>query len=446
MELIKTNYNFQGYVDSRQGGRPENQDHYSYSDTSHGLLIVVCDGMGGGPSGKLAATIAVQLTIDYVMHTSESEASDKVLKDAVTYAHKAILARQQSDPSTRGMGTTLSALLINSESAYVAHVGDSRVYQFRNGKVVFKTKDHSYVGELAQIGELSEEEARIDPRSNIITRCLGGKSKDLADIDGPLPYKKHDRFMLCSDGIWGAVPETELVKLAAKTPSLSGATDATVIAIDEKGRNDGNHHDNLTIALIDTIEDSQLQEPMSKTAKITIWVLSVLLAANFLFGLSQCNKANRYSNALQQIDTLQKELRQSRDSINYLKGHIKGSQEKGHDVNVYFNERTKDNEKDTVKENNKTSSIGDSEQIKTIINQIIEQLTNARDMPENANRVKIRADVTSRLNSLAEKDPANKNVYTAAVNELNKPMSKRTGDEGKGQYNHIIRIIDKVKK
>ena len=81
MDLIKTSHNVQGYIDSRRGGRPENQDHYDYQDTPHGLLVVVCDGMGGGPSGKLAATIAVQRTIDYVMQANDNEAKDTILKD-----------------------------------------------------------------------------------------------------------------------------------------------------------------------------------------------------------------------------------------------------------------------------------------------------------------------------------------------------------------------------
>ena len=443
MDLIKTIHNVQGYVDSRCGGRPENQDHYDYQDTPHGLLVVVCDGMGGGPSGKLASTIAVQCTIDYVIRANDNEAKDTILKDAVTYAHKAILSRQQNDSSTRGMGTTLTALLINSESAYVAHVGDSRVYQFRKGKVIFRTKDHSYVGELVQKGELTEEQARLSTRSNIITRCLGGKSVELADIGGPLPYKKGDRFMLCTDGIWGAVPESELVKLVAKTPSLSGAADATIIAIDEKGRNEGNHHDNLTIALLETTEDSQLQEPMSRTAQITITVLSLLLALSLLFGINQCRKAKLYTEALQQIETLQKELRQNKDSINFLKGRIKGSQEKGHDVNVYVTDGTSKNEKaDEIN----GSKVNNPDQVTKIIDQVISQLSQAKDMNENDTRARIRKNVIDQLDKLAQKDPSNKVEYDRAAAELKKPKSTKTGNEGKGQYEAIIRILNKVKK
>ena len=317
MEPIKTHFNIQGYVDSRIGGRAENQDFSGFADTSLGLLVVVCDGMGGGPSGRLASTIAVKKTVEYVMQIKDVEASrEKVLADAVDYAHAAIIDRQRADPSTKGMGTTLTALLINSESAYVAHVGDSRVYQFRGGRMVFRTKDHSYVGELVQKGDLTEEQARLSARSNIITRCLGGGNSK-AEVEGPLAYMAGDRFMLCTDGIWGMMPEPQLIKLVAKTKSLSGATDATVIAVDEQGRNEGNHHDNLTIALLDTTEDSILKEPMSKTTRTIIYALGALLALSLMFNVIQCGRKGGDAELRQQVETLQEQLRQNKDSISF---------------------------------------------------------------------------------------------------------------------------------
>lgn len=457
MELIKTHYSAQGYLDSRRGGRPENQDSCDYLDTPHGLLVVVCDGMGGGPSGKLASTIAVRETIEYVKTADIKEARDKILKDAVAHAHKVILDYQNQDPSTRGMGTTLTALLINSESAYVAHVGDSRVYQFRRGKMVFRTKDHSYVGELVQKGDLTEEQARLSARSNIITRCLGGKSQDMADIDGPLSYYKGDRFMLCTDGIWGMLPEPELIKLVAKTPSLSGATDAAVIAIDEKGRNDGNHHDNLTIALLDTTDDSELQEPMNKTARITITILSVLLALSLLFGINQCNKLKHNNEAKEQIEELENELRINKDSLNFYKGQIKGNKEKGPDVNVFLTDGNKESEKTTEKETeNKTENKTESkstannnsikDEVKKIINEIILELAEARDMDEINERKQIRNDIVAKLATLTRIDPGNKDKYDYVTEELQKNRATQTDELGKGQYNILINDLGDLKK
>ena len=450
MELIKTHYNFIGYIDTRIGGRAENQDSRGFADTSHGLLVVVCDGMGGGPSGKLASSIAVQATIDHVAHIlDESVPRDQILKDAVIYAHNLLLDRQRTDPSSRGMGTTLTALLINSQSAYVAHVGDSRVYQFRGGHIVFKTTDHSYVGELVQKGDLTEEQARLSARSNIITRCLGGRSNSTPEIDGPLPYLKGDRFMLCTDGIWGMMPEPELIKLVAKTPSLSGAADATIIAVDEKGRNEGNHHDNLTIALLDTTEDSILKVPMSKTSKIIIGVLGALLALSLLFNFIQAGKSGSNEENQQQLKELQQQLNQTKDSVNYLKGQIQGNKDKV-PVNVFVND-----DSHSGKNTEETSKVGAQDDaqssptqgnIAKILDNVIKQLEAAKGMKNGPERDNIRLQVISDLKKLSTMDASHKGTYEKAVKELNKPITKQAGSASEGQYKAIINLLTGIKK
>lgn len=458
MEPIKTHFNILGYVDSRIGGRAENQDFSGFADTPLGLLVVVCDGMGGGPSGKLASTIAVKKTVDYVMQVKDVKAPrDKVLADAVDYAHAAIIERQRNDPSCKGMGTTLTALLINSESAYVAHVGDSRVYQFRGGRMVFRTKDHSYVGELVQKGDLTEEQARLSARSNIITRCLGGGNSK-AEVDGPLAYMAGDRFMLCTDGIWGMMPEPQLIKLVAKTKSLSGATDATVIAVDEQGRNEGNHHDNLTIALLDTTEDSILKEPMSKTTRTIIYALGALLALSLLFNFIQCGRSGGDSDTRQRVEELQEQLRQSKDSISYLKGRIQGNQEKGSDVNVFVGGDPNVTNKETDQTDNKDANNANKEQPKNdnqnsaqvnddvdkILGVIIDQLQQARKSQNVQTRQNVCKQVVANLANLEKKDPAHKAIYHQAAEELMKAKTFRPGKEGEGQINAVIKIVSGI--
>jgi len=458
MKLIKTHYNIQGYVDSRIGGRAENQDFSGFADTPLGLLVVVCDGMGGGPSGRLASTIAVQKTVEFVKQINDDKAPrDKALADAVEYAHQAILDQQRTDPSTKGMGTTLTALLINSESAYVAHVGDSRAYQFRGGRMVFRTKDHSFVGEMVQKGDLTEEQARLSARSNIITRCLGGGNSQ-AEVDGPLPYMKGDRFMLCTDGIWGMMPEPRLIKLVAKTKSLSGATDATVIAVDEQGRNEGNHHDNLTIALLDTTEDSILKEPMSKTTRTIIYALGALLALSLLGNFIQCGRTGGTEETRQQIEQLQEQLRQSKDSISFLKGRIKGNQEKGGDLIVNLNdpnagakdkEAAKENEngakKEATEKNDNQKNAQASADVDRILGVIIDQLEQAKKAQNTETRKNVCKQVVAKLAELERRDPAHSEIYKTAAAELKKDKTLRPGEEGKGQINAVISKISSAK-
>ncbi len=283
MLTINTTYPFSGCADTRQGGRVENQDTCATSDTALGLLVLVCDGMGGGPSGKLASTLAARAIITTVAACEGTEDRVEILRNAVLNANYSIFQAMETDPSLKGMGTTVTALLINEWSAVVAHVGDSRVYQLRGGKKIFRTFDHSMVFELVRQGSLSEEQARLSANSNIITRALGHSTDLMVDVV-ELPYEKGDRFMLCTDGIWGMFPEKEIVKIAAKTASLPGAVESLVIKVDEEGMATGAHHDNLTVAMVEVNKKSLKKETMSKKSKIIFTVLAAVcvlsLAAN----------------------------------------------------------------------------------------------------------------------------------------------------------------------
>lgn len=287
MLTINTIYPFMGCADTRQGGRSENQDTCATSDTALGLLVLVCDGMGGGPSGKLASTLAARAIITTLAACDGTENRVDILRQAVVNANYSLFQATEEDPSLRGMGTTVTALLINEYSAVVAHVGDSRVYLLRDGKKVFRTFDHSMVFDLVRQGSLTEEQARLSANSNIITRALG-HSTDLQVDVVELPYEKGDRFMLCSDGIWGMFPEKEIIKIASKTASLPGAVESMVIKVDEEGAATGGHHDNLTVAMVETYKSSKKKNKMTKRIKFILTVLATVcvlsLAANAWMG------------------------------------------------------------------------------------------------------------------------------------------------------------------
>lgn len=272
---VNTSSPFIGFVESRQGGRPENQDSCGYADTALGLLVVVCDGMGGGPGGKLASSIAVTAIIDTVRDADSSMKPKEVLEMAVNNANVALLAKIKSNQSLRGMGTTAAVLLINDYSAVTAHVGDSRIYLMRKGRKVFRTFDHSLVAEMVKRKSMTEEQARLSSDSNIITRALGVAETVEADFN-EVPYLKGDRFMICTDGIWGPLNEAELMKIASKTKSPAGATDSLALKVDELGFANGGKHDNLTLVLIETTANSILEETMSTKNKIIMAALAAL--------------------------------------------------------------------------------------------------------------------------------------------------------------------------
>lgn len=302
MEFIKSKLPFWGVMTSDIGGRKENQDTCGYSETDRGLLLVVCDGMGGGPGGKTASRIAVESIISYVQgstapasvskeeaatESSETESgtnedtekedaitkedavtqpkvtkplvvepivNQQVLREAVEAANKALRDRIIKEPKLDGMGTTVTALLINADGVAVAHVGDSRIYQLRNKKIHFRTSDHSAVGEMVRRGILTEEQARLSANSNIITRALG--IKDEIDVDtATLDFKPGDRFVLCTDGIWGSMPEKELIGSFCEKGDLDSVSRHINAKVQRLGVEKGGHHDNFSMIILLALKD-----------------------------------------------------------------------------------------------------------------------------------------------------------------------------------------------
>ncbi|MBR0036633.1 MAG: serine/threonine-protein phosphatase [Bacteroidales bacterium] len=284
-----------GFAESRVGGRAENQDSYASAETPLGFLVTVCDGMGGGPGGRTASTIAVTEIVNAMFEASAEHTAINNLKQAIRRANMAIYTRGQEDSSLMGMGSTCTALLINNRSAIVAHVGDSRVYQLRGKSKIFRTFDHSMVFDLVRQKVITEEQARLSAQSNVITRALGIKPDVEVEVI-ELPYEKGDRFLLCTDGIHGTMPEKRLIASAARRGvSLGVVVDDIATMVDNQGRTNGGGHDNLTLAIIETTTNSKLKSKMTKRAKTIIAILAVLflasLALNIVLLSSKCESA-----------------------------------------------------------------------------------------------------------------------------------------------------------
>lgn len=305
MEEITTSYPAVGYAESRIGGRSENQDTCAFTDTPVGLLVLVCDGMGGGPGGKTASMIAAAVITERMKKVKRVEDAEVKLTAAIAAANAAImeatgqespLAAKFPDkkflpegmkirPELKGMGSTVVALLLTKEYALIAHVGDSRVYQLRGRKVVHRTTDHSRVMLRVLRGDISEEEARTSSDSNIITQALGHSGANMHSDVTKVPYLKGDRFVLCSDGVWGAFPQPELIAMLTSNRNVRGTVDNTVISVDDAGRQAGGTHDNLTLALIETTTNSTLPVKMNKTTKLMVIALAVIAAASIILNV-----------------------------------------------------------------------------------------------------------------------------------------------------------------
>jgi len=219
--------------------RRQNEDA-AWVDAKRGVFAVA-DGMGGHLAGEVASGIA----IDAVKEMAENHAiaSISVMKETVMCAHERIVAHAKENPACEGMGTTLSVMWRGGHYMYIAHVGDSRIYRFRNGELEQITQDHSLVEELVRARIITREEARTHPRRNIITRALGTQGENLPDLLAA-DMKKGDLWLLCTDGLSGMISEEEIARVLKSGATLDMMAGSLIQkALDAGGR------DNVTLVL-----------------------------------------------------------------------------------------------------------------------------------------------------------------------------------------------------
>ena len=224
--------------------REENQDYQGHDVTPHGLLFIVADGMGGHAGGATAS----QMTVNH-MKRALREADIRSPSDALDYsvraANRAIFETAQRRPDLRGMGSTVVSVLMSGDVAWLAHVGDSRIYMLRDKQLMCLTKDHTMVQRMVDDGFLTEEDAENHPSSHVLSRSLGGR--DLVEVEmagAPLQMKVGDIFLLCSDGLTGLVRDGEIARTLLQYELHTAAR----LLVDEANSRGG--YDNSTIALI----------------------------------------------------------------------------------------------------------------------------------------------------------------------------------------------------
>lgn len=273
-----------GFVGSRVGGRSENQDSAGFMETQLGHLLVVCDGMGGMQGGSVASQLAVQTIIETVTIADKQNSPSMTLIKAIRNANTKIIETGRSNPEYLGMGTTVTALLLTPNSAVIAHVGDSRVYQLRNGKKVFRTFDHSMVFEMVKKKVISEEQARLSAQSNVIMKALGTNPDIEVDITEQ-PYRQGDRFILCTDGFWGAMPEEDLIRHLSEKEPLDKVLETTANVVESIGRNNGGEYDNLTAAILEVSHTSTMKIRKNGIIRITSIIAAIAVLAGALLSL-----------------------------------------------------------------------------------------------------------------------------------------------------------------
>jgi len=215
--------------------RSSNQDAFGYRVEAG--VFVVCDGMGGAAAGEVASQVTVDSVLKGLAEVHSAKAPRSVLEDVVVTANRTVHAKAKRDPKLHGMGTTLVVLVLSTDQAWIAHVGDSRCYRFRNGQLERLTKDHSLVDEQVRLGQLTQEEADSSPFRNVITRAIGTQESVTADVS-EFPLIPGDLFLLCSDGLTREVSDEQIAHLLEGNSDLEATCLALVEAANEAGGRD----------------------------------------------------------------------------------------------------------------------------------------------------------------------------------------------------------------
>jgi len=237
------------YQESRKGGRKNNEDRLAHSYSRDALLMVVADGMGGHYYGEVAAQIAVQTMIDTFQREARPTIEDPFLflQKNIYAAHQSIIGYSSVRHLVDSPRTTLIACLIQNNVAYWVHAGDSRLYLIRNGKIIDRTRDHSIVQHLIDTGKITAEQAEEHPDRNRIYSCLGGPQFPDLDLSRKTPLQAGDIVVLCSDGIWGVLPNDDIL---AQSLSMEELLKSAPYFMDRAEAIGGPHGDNLSMIAV----------------------------------------------------------------------------------------------------------------------------------------------------------------------------------------------------
>jgi serine/threonine protein phosphatase PrpC len=255
---------FSVYQVSRKGGREKNEDRMGYCYTRDAGLFALADGMGGHPEGEVASQLALQTLAALFQREAKPRLAEplRFLHEAIVAGHHQLLRYATERGLADTPRTTVVACLLQGNAAYWAHCGDSRLYLVRGDKLVARTRDHSYV-------ELQEALAQVVPMGgpinrNVLFTCLGSPGRPVVDTAGPLLMQAGDRVLLCSDGLWGSVPDAQITEVLSRR----AVSDAVPELAERALRTAGEKSDNVTVLAVEweAAEDSDAVAGVSTQA------------------------------------------------------------------------------------------------------------------------------------------------------------------------------------
>lgn len=244
---------------SRVGARPYNEDRLGYSSTGEALFLALADGLGGHANGALAAELAVTYLVDAFRRAAQPRLPDPdvFLFRAIGKAHAVLCAYARERGLEETPRTTIVACVVQDGRAWWLHVGDSRLYLLREGRVVARTEDQTLVQELLATGRISAQEAEWHPQRNVLLQCLGGPVVPRLEPASSVRLRRGDVLLLCSDGFYGPLSANEI---AGGLPPDGMQAGLEALSTQAEARA-GAHCDNLSVVAAAWNEDDGHRDP-----------------------------------------------------------------------------------------------------------------------------------------------------------------------------------------
>ncbi len=213
------------FQESLKGARKINQDRVAYTYSRDTLLLVVADGMGGHAGGEIAAQLCVRLFVERFQHDAKPVLKNPLafLQESMLRVHAALGSYAAQFSMLETPRTTCVACIVQGGQAYWAHVGDSRLYLFRQGALIGQTKDHSKVQYLVDQGVITPKDVATHPDRNKIFSCLGGLVEPVIDLSRRTPLRNGDVVVMCTDGLWSVLSTSQIADWLTSTPILTTA-------------------------------------------------------------------------------------------------------------------------------------------------------------------------------------------------------------------------------
>jgi len=223
--------------------REKNEDYFGSFSGSFGSLLLVCDGMGGHKGGEIASRLAVETISTYFEKLNDSYNISEEINKSLEAANTSIILKAKEDPELTDMGSTVVLVLVKNGLAYYASLGDSRIYKIRDGAIQQITKDNSLVQQMVDSNIITEDEAKVHPKKNVITKALGTNDELEPEIYEPFKLQVNDNLILCSDGLTTHVDEEEILELSKNYPPQEAAQKLVDLANERGGT------DNITVLI-----------------------------------------------------------------------------------------------------------------------------------------------------------------------------------------------------